>query len=342
VLGIRLSRNFGHQNALVAGMTSLYNKFDVYISIDADLQDDIGMIPQMVNYYHADFRLIDNQVLGEFLNFGESNLYLRGIFPGIGFNQSSVYYSRKERKAGEPKYTWGKSMALAWQGTISGQAPFYFQYLIECGTEFMPPSATFKQIVQDHLQSAYYPLERVHTTGLTGNITDAETSEALSATVKILEIYDPMIEPRTSDELFGRYHRLMLPGTYTVEVSKENYVTQVIEDVEIDDQELVELDVALNMVVGISETEKYISDIKLSPNPLSSNGTIGFFLKRESQVVIDIYDVVGNRVSTIINERLDKGQQHIDINTSDISNGLYFYTIELDNSKFTAKLLVRH
>jgi len=119
VLGIRLSRNFGHQNALVAGMTSLYNKFDVYISIDADLQDDIGMIPQMVNYYHADFRLIDNQVLGEFLNFGESNLYLRGIFPGIGFNQSSVYYSRKERKAGEPKYTWGKSMALAWQGITS-------------------------------------------------------------------------------------------------------------------------------------------------------------------------------------------------------------------------------
>lgn len=49
VKGISLSRNFGHQEALLAG---LYNTdADIYITIDADLQDDVSAIKQMIQCY---------------------------------------------------------------------------------------------------------------------------------------------------------------------------------------------------------------------------------------------------------------------------------------------------
>ncbi len=49
--GIKLSRNRGHQNALLAGLMTVKDFCDISVSIDADLQDDIGIIPEMVKEY---------------------------------------------------------------------------------------------------------------------------------------------------------------------------------------------------------------------------------------------------------------------------------------------------
>ncbi|MCK9198348.1 MAG: glycosyltransferase family 2 protein [Bacilli bacterium] len=49
--GIKLSRNKGHQNALMAGLMYAKDNCDCAISIDADLQDDVNVIEQMVNEY---------------------------------------------------------------------------------------------------------------------------------------------------------------------------------------------------------------------------------------------------------------------------------------------------
>lgn len=51
VLGIKLAKNFGHQNAVLAGLFSFIDQYDCYISIDADLQDDINAIGEMVSKY---------------------------------------------------------------------------------------------------------------------------------------------------------------------------------------------------------------------------------------------------------------------------------------------------
>ncbi|MBE6593908.1 MAG: glycosyltransferase family 2 protein [Ruminococcaceae bacterium] len=49
--GVKLSRNKGHQNALLAGLMSVKDECDAAISLDADLQDDIGAIDKMVDKY---------------------------------------------------------------------------------------------------------------------------------------------------------------------------------------------------------------------------------------------------------------------------------------------------
>lgn len=58
ITGIKFSRNFGHQNALVAGMTTAVAHSDIIITIDADLQDDIHAIPKMVQQYHAGYDIV--------------------------------------------------------------------------------------------------------------------------------------------------------------------------------------------------------------------------------------------------------------------------------------------
>lgn len=50
--GIKLSRNEGHQNALLAGLMTVKEKCDMVISLDADLQDDINAIDEMVEKYY--------------------------------------------------------------------------------------------------------------------------------------------------------------------------------------------------------------------------------------------------------------------------------------------------
>lgn len=52
VTGIRFSRNYGHQNAILAGLTTAVDYSDMTITIDADLQDDVNAIPEMVEKYH--------------------------------------------------------------------------------------------------------------------------------------------------------------------------------------------------------------------------------------------------------------------------------------------------
>ena len=72
-----------------------------------------------VVYNHADYRLVSSRVLKEFANFKEVNLFLRGMFPLVGFKSTSVYYERHERIAGESHYPLSKMLALAFDGITS-------------------------------------------------------------------------------------------------------------------------------------------------------------------------------------------------------------------------------
>ena len=146
--GISLSRNRGHQNALVAGLLTAKEHADIIISMDADLQDDINDIVYGVRnkrekdswfkrttaegfykfmkimgvdvvFNHADYRLTSKRVLDNFADYHEVNLFLRGIFPLIGFKSDIVYYERNERFAGVSKYPLKKMLNFAWDGITS-------------------------------------------------------------------------------------------------------------------------------------------------------------------------------------------------------------------------------
>ncbi len=58
VFGVKLARNVGHQYALTAGLHTAADLCDISISIDADLQDDVSVIEQMVDKYHEGYDIV--------------------------------------------------------------------------------------------------------------------------------------------------------------------------------------------------------------------------------------------------------------------------------------------
>lgn len=159
VNGIKLSRNRGHQNALLAGLLTAPG--DIIVSMDSDLQDDVEAVAGMIAEYskgadivygvredrntdswfkrftaemfyklfyvlgvdfvdnHADYRLMSRRAVDALRQFGEVNIFLRAIVPLIGYKSTVVYYKRQPRYAGKSKYPLGKMISFAWQGITS-------------------------------------------------------------------------------------------------------------------------------------------------------------------------------------------------------------------------------
>ncbi|MBW7954898.1 glycosyltransferase family 2 protein [Candidatus Gracilibacteria bacterium] len=159
ILGINLSRNFGHQQALTAGYMEASG--DLIISMDCDMQDPPILILEMIKkwelgfevvyarrkdrndkffkkytailYYKiltkvsdtkiprnvGDFRLIDKKVLESFKKLKEKDRYIRGIFAWMGFKTTFIDFNRPERILGETGYTWEKMIKLAMDGILN-------------------------------------------------------------------------------------------------------------------------------------------------------------------------------------------------------------------------------
>jgi hypothetical protein len=68
---------------------------------------------------HADFRLLGRRAIDVLMEYQETNLFLRGIVPQLGFNTEKLYYQRKPRLAGETKYPLKKMLSFAFDGITS-------------------------------------------------------------------------------------------------------------------------------------------------------------------------------------------------------------------------------
>lgn len=159
---IKLSSNFGHQNALWAGLMEC--DADLYISIDADLQDNPNKIIDMIKLYHqgcdvvygirekresdsffkkytaeifykimmllgtdiihnhADFRLLSKKIVNRLKLYKEKNLFLRGLIPSLHEKSACVYYERTKREKGETKYSIPKMYNFAVTGITNFSA----------------------------------------------------------------------------------------------------------------------------------------------------------------------------------------------------------------------------
>lgn len=153
---IVLSRNFGHQAAVTAGLE--HAEGEAVVIMDADLQDPLSAVDAMIAEYEAgfeivygqrisrdgetgfkkltawlfyrllqrahsqlpldtgDFRLVSRACVDAINALPEKSRFLRGLFAWVGFPQTSVRYSRDARRFGCTKYPLGKMLRFAWQG----------------------------------------------------------------------------------------------------------------------------------------------------------------------------------------------------------------------------------
>lgn len=167
ILGIRLVANAGQQAALLAGLSLLADEFDLFVTMDVDLQDDPGALPAMLDsmengfeiaygvrnrrrradspfkrwsadlYYrtlrllgiqviphHADYRMFRAEVLNVLLKHPHAHLFLRAVYPRLGFRGKEIPYVRQPRYHGTTKYNLWKMLGLAIDGlTLFTAAP---------------------------------------------------------------------------------------------------------------------------------------------------------------------------------------------------------------------------
>jgi len=156
---LHLSRNFGHQAAISAGLQHV--RGEAVVLLDADLQDPPDLIPAMVATWRegfdivygvrqkrkeawvlraayrvfyrllkrmanvdipldaGDFSLMDRRVVDLLNHMPEQNRFVRGLRGWVGFRQAGLPYERAERRAGAPKYNLTRLMRLALDGLVS-------------------------------------------------------------------------------------------------------------------------------------------------------------------------------------------------------------------------------
>jgi hypothetical protein len=133
-----------------------------------------------------------------------------------------------------------------------------FSFTVELGTTYYPPEYQIEQICDDNLEAALIMIDRINFATVTGNVTNG--TEPL-----VVEVYVDGIDnapgvtsvaPVRSDASFGRYYRLLQPGSYTLTFHHADLGDQVFEDVIVSSDDVTILNVDYNV--------DYVSDIEIS------------------------------------------------------------------------------
>ncbi len=91
---------------------------------------------------------------------------------------------------------------------------------------------------------------------------------------------------------------------------------------------------------GITQNPKDIVLKQNFPNPFNSETIIEYSVEKQSNVRIIVYDITGKEITTLINEQKNPGTYRINLNSSKLSSGTYFYTIFVDGISIGKKMMV--
>jgi hypothetical protein len=95
-------------------------------------------------------------------------------------------------------------------------------------------------------------------------------------------------------------------------------------------------------VTGINNlTNGLVNEFVLYPNPATANTTISFSIAEKNKVSVNVYDVLGNLVSTLSQSNdFEKGNNTMSLNTANLASGIYYISLDINGSKETKKLII--
>ena len=85
--------------------------------------------------------------------------------------------------------------------------------------------------------------------------------------------------------------------------------------------------------IGFSLNQNY-------PNPFNPSTTINYQLPVNGYVTLQLFDVLGNKVKTLVNKNQIKGRHSVNLNADNLSSGIYFYQLRVDKFSITKKLII--
>jgi hypothetical protein len=250
------------------------------------------------------------------------------------FDVASQLCSRTYNEAGQNFIAYygyaDNGNARNWQYGIAGTIGLTMEILSE---QCQPVGSRVDTICRLVSTGSYYLVERSYGPGITGHVTDAVTRQPLVAEVTVVENYSELVVPRTTDPTYGRYWRMLIPGTYTVEFSAFGYDTQVFEGVVVDSTGLTVLDCEMSAWTGMPEDQIETPRIVgVSPNPSRGATTVSFLAPPGSPVDVDIYSVTGRLVARAESEtdgvRGTASWNGLDAAGRPVASGIYFARLD--------------
>jgi hypothetical protein len=161
----------------------------------------------------------------------------------------------------------------------------------------------------------------------TFNVLPVAVKSTKGGRVDTLTIYG--FDPMYADEANGDY--TLLSGSPAYNAGYNN-------------THLGDLRWAVNAPVNVEDKNPVIADNytlnQNYPNPFNPATTISFYLPKESRVVIDVYNVIGQKVNELINTNLSSGEHKISFDGSKLQSGVYFYTIKTKEFSETRKMVL--
>jgi len=101
-------------------------------------------------------------------------------------------------------------------------------------------------------------------------------------------------------------------------------------------------DVAIESVTGINEANTTPASFQLSqnyPNPFNPTTTMAYQIPSEGLVTLNVYDILGNEITTLVNERKAKGSYTVVFDASNLANGMYLYQLKAEGYVSTKKMI---
>lgn len=75
------------------------------------------------------------------------------------------------------------------------------------------------------------------------------------------------------------------------------------------------------------------------PNPFNNQTKISYFISRHTHVLLQVYDVLGNTISTLVNKEQNPGQYIVELSGNNLPSGIYFYQLQASESTITKKMI---
>lgn len=193
----------------------------------------------------------------------------------------------------------------------------------------------------------------------TGNISDKDL------VINFIVVEDVFYDGRNTVSNHKHVMRKMLPSangqTFSINLNETKNIEQIVTLDQIWDTDSLSVVVFIQSTstktVYQSETISY-NDLSVTavnnetatptefallqnyPNPFNPQTNIKFQIKQPGFTTLKVYNVLGNEVASLINDNLSAGSYEINFNASQLSSGVYFYTLTSGNSKQTNKMIL--
>jgi hypothetical protein len=153
----------------------------------------------------------------------------------------------------------------------------------------------------------------------------------------------------TFSDSSGSYQFKLPAGIYDVYADRVFYDDAIEYQIEVFDGQFTQLDIPMCETVDIKDYElsAIINDFNLSnfPNPFNPETTISFSIPQDSKVDLSIFNIKGQKKTTLIQEHLPKGKHEVvwsgrDQHNNQVSSGIYFYKLKVSNQESVKRMLL--